>query len=52
MYGRHVGTLAMGLAIGEDRNVQWMKSGDQGMDWHMAAVTVQKSDTPFRVRYL
>ena len=51
MFGETVGSLVVGTAVGEQRNIEWMESGDKGDEWIRDMIQLKKMQQPFKVKY-
>lgn len=49
MRGSDINTLAIGYAIGEERELVWSQVGNQGNEWVQQTIEIEKMSTPFRV---
>lgn len=49
MYGESIGSLAVATAVGNDRTIHWMESGDKGDKWLPARIKIQKINKPFKI---
>nr|XP_039256721.1 zonadhesin-like [Styela clava] len=51
MYGSGIGSLVVGVAYGENRNIEWIKSGNQGDKWRRATFGIERLENSFKVMF-